>query len=155
MKISVALITVVLGYCGTVALAEEHSAHSTSSNQEAQLNQGKKWETDKPLRKGMEKISLLAKKNISAIHNEKLTPKAYVELGNEIKAQTDLIFKNCKLPPTADQELHKILFPILNSVTTFTGKGTNKEKHEAFVALLNSLAQYGSHFEHKNWSNPE
>lgn len=155
MKISVALITIILGYCGTAALAEEHSTHSTSSNQEAQLNQGKRWETDKPLRESMEKISLLAKKNMSAIHNEKQTQDAYAEMGNAIKKQTDLIFKNCKLPPAADQELHKILIPILNSVTIFTGKGTSREKHEAFVVLLNSLAQYGSHFEHKNWSNPE
>lgn len=155
MKIFLALITVILGYCGTVTLADEHSAHIANSHQEAQPNQRKKWETDKSLRKSMENISFLAKKNMSANQNEKLTPEAYVELGNEIKAQTDLIFKNCKLPPTADQELHKILFPILNSVTTFTGKGTNKEKHEAFFVLLNSLAQYGSHFEHKNWSNPE
>lgn len=139
-----------------IAYAEEHHHHEASNKQEIRLDvDGKKWATDEPLRRGMNQINVLAKESMTPIHSGQATDETYKKLGRALKKQTDAIFKNCKLAPAADQELHKILVPIVKAEDTFTGSGSLGEKHEAFMAVLQSLEQYGVYFAHEKWNSPK
>ena len=72
-----------------------HSEHSKSNNSQLKLDHGKKWATDLPLRQSMEEISQLMNNHLSLIHNGKMSDSAYKKLGQQLKTQTNNIFKNC------------------------------------------------------------
>jgi len=144
------MITILLSFSISL-LAEEHSHHDNLQKSELQLNHGKKWSTDLPLRQGMESINRIAKENSSEIHTGKFSNESYNKMGLAMKEQTDLIFKNCKLSPAADKELHKILIVILNSEKEFMDSAKTTNKQEAFDSLLKSLDLYDNYFQHSGW----
>lgn len=135
--------------------AGEHSHHSDAKNTEIQLDHGKKWATDISLRRAMKSLNDLARENLPAIHAGTFSDESYKKMGMAMVEQTNLIFKNCKLSPDADKELHKILINILNSEKVFMNKDQTVNKHDAFVSILNSLKLYGSYFQHDGWNSAE
>lgn len=51
-------------------LQHKHEGHAAS---ELSLNQGKKWQTDAPLRQGMQSINLAVQKAVPGFHHDTLT----------------------------------------------------------------------------------
>lgn len=145
------ILIIVLLSSGHSVLAGEHSHHSVTQNAEIQLDHGNKWATDIPLRQAMKYLNDLARKNLPAIHAGTFNDESYKKMGLAMTEQTNLIFKNCKLPPNADKELHKILIKILNSEKVFQNKDQTLSEHDAFDSFLKSLKLYGKYFQHDGW----
>lgn len=130
-----------------LALAQHvHDAHS-QQGQKLHLNNGKKWRTDQPLRKGMAGIRATAVDTIDKIHSGKATDATYdaavKTVGNELAG----IVQNCKLAPAADAQLHLVISDIMAASEAMEGKSKRQSRTDGAVALARALNAYGAHFE--------
>lgn len=134
-------VTIVLGVSLAAAPAaqakDEHAEHHHESGG-LRLNQGKKWETDEPLRNGM-----------TAIKEElrKLSPSSYEVTGGKVSDSVGEIFKSCKLAPEADAVLHEVLAKILRGASDMKAGTIAKRRHGA-QEVRKALAEYPRFFEH-------
>ncbi|NMM29161.1 MAG: hypothetical protein HHJ12_18260 [Glaciimonas sp.] len=130
------------------ALKHEHDA---AVHTQLELNAGKKWATDIPLRQAMNSIRTTVATTLPAAHAGKLTPKQYDAFGNDITAQITYIVQNCKLAPEADAQLHIIVGDIMNGIDTAAGKQPDQKRALGVVKVAQSLNSYGDYFDHAAW----
>lgn len=133
------------------ALAAEQHHHGHGAQAEAPqkltLNNGRKWKTDAPLRKGMEEIRNALEKAHGHGHHGEANPAKYVELGNKMESQIASIVMNCKLEPAADANLHVIIGELNAAADAF--KGANAaEAEEAMQRAATATRAYAKHFDH-------
>ncbi len=115
-----------------LAAGDAHG-HGAASGAELQLNQGKKWQTDEPLRRGMSHMRAALAKDLEAIHAGKASGAQYEALANKLTGEVAYVVANCKLDPKADAELHKVIAEVLAGAEAMQGKelavsGTSPEK---------------------------
>jgi hypothetical protein len=133
---------------GAPALAAEPHVHGDGVTVQLRLNNGKKWQTDDVLRRGMSEIRTAVAESLTPIHQNAFTPAQYGALAGRIQAQIDYVVGNCKLPEEADQQLHLVLEQIIDGVgemrvATRSDQGT--------VKIVRALAQYGEYFDDAGW----
>lgn len=131
--------------------SHRHDHEHGAAPAKLELNNGKKWATDAPLRKGMENI----RNSIDAVHHEvhenKLSAAKYGELAKKVHGEVEGIIAGCKLDPKADAQLHLVIADILEGVETMEGK-TKKVKRQAGALKVGSaLEKYAGHFDHPGW----
>ncbi len=134
---------------GALAQTDPHHDHHAAAEAPT-LKAGQRWETDGPLRKGMEEIKLLVEEALPKAHQGKYTPEEYAQLGKAVDTQVSAIFANCKLPPEADAALHGILIQIIDGSKTVkqpTGKRT-----PGLLKMMKAVNQYGATFNHPGWT---
>lgn len=112
-----------------------------------QLDHGKKWATDAPLRQGMSGIRAALVPALEPIHKNTLSAVRYGELAAAIEAQIDQVVKNCKLPDAADAQLHIVLAQILEGVEGMKGA----DRQVGAVKVVKALDVYGEHFDDAGW----
>lgn len=152
MKNFLLILTAFLTVSPALLSAEEKHDHGAApAVQELQLNNGKKWETDAPLRTGMSKLKDVVASRLDEIHNGKMTKAQYTELAAKITEQTEFIFKNCKLSPKADAQLHMILVPILDGTRAMKEAEPAAEREQGAVKVVKALSQYPKYFNHAGW----
>ena len=130
------------------AESEHDHGHHNSSNLKLTLNDGKKWPTDEALRVNMEAIHGHIKERLHKIHKNQMTSEDFKDMGSKIKKNVDLIFKNCKLEPAADEQLHIILSSVLSANSSLLGKASSEEKKKSVEAILGRYKDYVGHFDH-------
>lgn len=142
------LLVALLG--APLALAQEHShgEQGDDNRLELELNQGEKWTTDAPLRKGMEAIRADLNQQLDAIHNRQLSGPDYAVLADSVDVQVQYMFANCELPAAADAQLHVLLARIMQASEQMHGKD---HPREGAVNLVGALDAYADHFAHSNW----
>ncbi|MET0942830.1 MAG: hypothetical protein ABWY13_15865 [Mesorhizobium sp.] len=105
------IISMAIALClvlGAPAFAAEPHAHGNKAAAvHLRLDNGKKWQTDDVLRRGMSEIRTVLAESLTPIHENVFTPKQYDALAARIQAQIDYVVSNCKLPEKADQQLHR------------------------------------------------
>jgi len=115
-----------------------------------QLDNGKKWTTDVPLRQGMDAIRDAVAADHQAIHTNKETAAQYKALAGKVDGQIAYMVKNCKLAPEADAQLHLILADIIAGSALM--KGTDQAKRrEGAVKVVGALETYPQYFDHPAW----
>ena len=147
--------------CGTslaLALVTAHLQAQTHKHEPAgaavhkpQLNQGKKWATDEPLRKGMNEIRSLIIANDEAIHNGKLARDAYASLGSKVEEQVAYMVANCKLETKADENLHLVLADIILGADAMKGNEKKLSPRAGAGKIAAALNTYGRYFDHPGW----
>ena len=125
--------------------AHEHGSHGSLS---LELNQGEKWKTDAPLRKGMETIRSEMAGHLGQIHSDSLAGAEYLTLANKVQGQVQYMFANCELPPSADAQLHILLARMLEGVEQMRSESGQRQ---GAVQVVQALGAYGDHFEHSGW----
>ena len=136
MKLSTAIaFAAALALSGPVLAADEHHHHGTEGAKLV-LNQGKKWQTDAPLRQGMS--------NIRAAVASGTKPQA---LAGRVNAEVAYIVQNCKLPEDADAQLHRVIAELLAGADEMKGG----HAHEGAERVVKALNQYGRFFDHPGW----
>ena len=114
------------------------------------LDDGKRWQTDAPLRHGMTAIRDAVSADHPAIHANKQTAGQYKALAGKIDGQIAYIVQNCRLAPEADAQLHVILTDLIDGSDLM--KGTDKAKHrEGAVMIVGALEKYPQYFDHPGW----
>ena len=107
MRMKLIIIALALLVGGGLAFYHLHG-HGHGAEGGLQLNAGQKWQTDQPLREGMERIRglvIVASPTGSASDME--------ALANGIQQQVDYLIANCKLAPAADEALHVMIADLL------------------------------------------
>lgn len=129
-----------LAFAGPAAAAGEPHEHGHGAGEaKLVLDHGRKWQTDAPLRKGME--------NIRAVLATRQKPEALAELVN---AEVAYIVQNCKLPEDADAQLHLLIAEILAGADAMKGE----HPREGAERVARALDQYGTFFDHPGWRKP-
>lgn len=140
----------VLAAPATAFADEPKHGHGVTEIHKLSLNQGKKWATDEPLRKGMSEIRTLVEAQHAGIHKGTLKPAEYAALGEKIEAQVGYVVANCKLDPQADANLHVILEEVLGGVEAMQGK-EKKSLRAGGGKVVAALNDYGKYFDHPGW----
>ncbi len=133
----------------TLAAADRHD--HDASPQKMELNAGKKWQIDAPLRQGIDAIRTAAAKTLPAAHAGKATNADYDAFGKEVTAQITYIVQNCKLDPKADAQLHTIIGELIAGVEMAEGKQQGKRRSSGVVKVTQALNTYGKYFDHPGW----
>ena len=124
------------------ALAADGPFWHAHAAQEASLvlDQGRKWQTDAPLREGMAKIRAALEKG--AEHGA---------LAGAVKGEVGLIVQNCRLEPAADAQLHLVLIQVMAGAEAMEGKVEGESRHAGGQRIARALNAYGKHFYHPGW----
>ena len=112
-----------------------------------QLDNGKKWTTDAPLRRGMTTMRDAVAAQHAAIHANKATATQYQALAGRIDGQIGYIVQNCKLAPDADAQLHVILTDVIAGSDLMKGADPAKRRDGA-VMVVEALNKYPRYFDH-------
>ena len=96
----------------------------------------------------MNSIKSSIEANISPIHYKKFTDKQYQGLANEIKSHLMYLFENCKLPTAADEQLHILLFKVMQGSKQMSG---TVNQRAGAIEIIKALQQYPQFFDDKNW----
>lgn len=128
----------------------QHSEHH--AEKQIQLDQGKKWKTDGPLRQGMDEIRKLIADQYSEINKNKASSSTYLDLASKIESQIQLIFKNCKLSPKADAQLHILIVQMLDGVNRIKASNEPSKQRADLFKIVEAVNRYGDYFDHPNWT---
>jgi hypothetical protein len=134
---------------GAVLAAESHD-HGPSQAKLV-LNQGKKWPTDEPLRKGMANIRAAVAADLKAVHTGKETPVQYQALAAKVNNEVAYVVQNCKLDKDADEQLHIVIAQMLEGAEIMEGKQTGMRPRNGAERIVSALNEYGRHFDHAGW----
>lgn len=123
--------------------AQHHLADS-----QLQLNHGEKWQTDTPLRDGMQHIYDAAMKLAPAYHASKLTQADANSLATHISEQVQFMVSNCKLEPLADGTLHVLIGELFQGAEALK---TNPLATDGLPRIIRTLDTYPQYFDHPGW----
>lgn len=135
---------------GSVHAAEHGHAEEAHGPAKLQLNQGKKWETDAPLRQGMANLRASVGNKLEVIHKGRLSADEAKALGEKIDAELATIVAQCKLEPQADAMLHLVIADLMAASEVMQGKHKGKPIAAARKAV-GALNNYGRYFDDPQW----
>lgn len=150
---SVLLATYILAISATAhaaANAEEHHHSHGREPQKLQLNAGKKWATDAPLRQAMDGVNQAMANALPHIRRHDFGKTAYQALAKTVRGHVDYAVANCKLEPQADAMLHLVIGDLLAGAEAMEGEDIDS-RHEGAEKVLQALRSYGNHFQHPGW----
>jgi hypothetical protein len=135
------------------ALAAEQAHDHGVAGAALELNQGKKWQTDQPLRKGMSNMRAALAKDLKVIHANKASDAQYDALAAKLNGEVAYVVQNCKLEPKADAELHKVIAEVLGGAEAMQGKEAGVARRDGAVRAVKAINAYGKYFDHPGWRN--
>jgi hypothetical protein len=142
--------SVSIGMAAPAAAAEPHDHHHESAPGGLQLNQGRKWPTDAPLRQAMAAMRADLAGKLHAIHKGSLSREDYAALGRSIEGQIGAIVSQCKLEPKADAMLHIVIGDLAGAADVMQGKTPGSPAEAAHRAVM-AVNDYGKYFAHPGW----
>jgi len=104
------------------------------------LNQGNKWLVNPETQGGVEKMNTIIKA-FKADNN-----KDYNALGKKLAKQTSYIIKNCNMVGEPHDQLHVVLVPMLDEISTLKEAENNTEAEAALTRLEDLIKDYFVHF---------
>lgn len=152
-RILAACLVCSLGLSAALAPAGEPSQEHAAPGGIAalNLNAGRPWSTDPPLRQGMKAIRAAVARDLPAIHHGTETPEQYVALAATITGQVAYIVKNCKLEPAADAQLHRVIGELVAAAEIMRGTQANVARADGAARAVSALDAYGRYFAHPGW----
>lgn len=142
---------IALAFSAPAFASGGHSHDGHAAEAKLSLNQGKKWQTDEALRKGMENIRGALAADLKAIHNGKLKPEQYDALASKVNGEIAYVVQNCKLDKEADEQLHVVLAQLIEGVEALEGKHEGEPRRHGAERIAKALDAYSRHFEHPGW----
>ena len=140
-----------LGLAAGSLAADAHKHDHDAAPAKLELNNGKKWSTDEPLRQGMHNIRKLMDASLHDIHEGKLSAAKYGALAKKVNAEVGGIVANCKLAPKADAQLHLVIADIGEGVEAMEGKAKKVKRSAGAIKVWGALEKYGTYFDHPGW----
>lgn len=132
-------------------LAADHDAHGAAAKHKIELNAGKKWATDDPLRQAMMAIHASVDVTLPKAHLGKATTADYDAFSKDVNTQVAYIVQNCKLDPKADAQLHTVIADMLAGAEAAAGTQKGKGRAAGVVQIAQGLNTYGKYFDHAGW----
>lgn len=145
---SVVAVGLAIGATTASLAAAGHSNHGSGSGAELVLNNGAKWETDDPLRRGMNNIRSDVAAALPKIHGGVFGPADYVQLAEQLEGHIRYLTENCKLSPEADEQLHLVLAEVIEGADVMKAAADRQAGALKVVQVLNVYPEY---FNHPDW----
>lgn len=142
-------VAVLLVLVGREHFHESHS-HDHEGAAELSLNEGRKWETDEPLRTGMLRIHALMRPTVGAPAQGMDAGRAKA-IASGVRREVAYLIDNCKLAPKADAVLH-VLIADLQEGAEALEKEVSSSRGIALIGR--ALERYPEYFEHPDWPGP-
>lgn len=134
-------LAVSVAFAAPAFAAEDAHSHGHAAGEaKLVLNQGKKWQTDAPLRQGMESIRAALGKGMK-----------YEALAAKVTGEVAGIVQNCKLEPAADEQLHIVIAELMAGAEAMEGKVEGESRRAGAERVAKALNAYGEHFDHAGW----
>jgi hypothetical protein len=123
----------------------EHAQHGTMA---LELDHGRRWATDAPLREGMERIRAAVAKASRADAPGGLTPAQAQALAASVDEGIAFMVQHCHLEPKADASLHILLGRLSGAAAAVKA---NPGAADGLPRLREALAMYPRYFAHPGW----
>jgi hypothetical protein len=144
-------LAIALAFASTpAALASDSHSHGGNATPQVQLDHGKKWATDSPLREGMGILRAALAQNHPAIPQARLSAAQYQVLGATVEHHVARIVAGCRIAPEADANLHVIVAELVAAADAMQGRSAEAPARGAGRAVA-ALDQYARHFDHPGW----
>ena len=147
---SLALVVSATTHAAGNTEGHHHDGRGNINPQALQLNTGKKWATDAPLRQAMNDINQSMAKALPLIHKNQFGNGEYQALATTVSQKVAYTIEHCKLEPKADAMLHLVIGDLIAGAETMEGK-TADSRHDGAVRVLEALKAYGKYFQHPGW----
>jgi hypothetical protein len=134
-----------------IQAAAEHQHGQGAAPVKLQLDHGRKWKTDEPLRRGMTSIRETVHGAPAPLHRGTARPEAYAEVGNRVEADVGRIVKECKLPPEADAQLHLVIADVIAGADAMKGAKDAKAGRAGLIMVDGALKSYARYFDQPGW----
>ncbi|MBK9446027.1 MAG: hypothetical protein IPO00_08005 [Betaproteobacteria bacterium] len=125
----------------------EHGAATSTPAATLQLNAGRKWETDAPLRQAMASIRQEMAAALHDIHENRLSAKGYGKLAQKVETEVGNMIANCKLGTQADEQLHIVITDLLGGAERMAGKVKGAKRQNGAVQVIGALEKYATYFD--------
>lgn len=151
-----ALVLALVAISAAPAALTAHPAFAQHQHEEAggphtlQLDHGRKWATDAPLRQAMTAIRDAIAAQHEGIHADTADAAQYQALAAKIDEQIAYMVANCKLKPEADAQLHVILSDIIAGSDLMKG-GDKAQARKGAIKVVGALQKYPKYFRHPGW----
>lgn len=122
--------------------------HAEHGMVQLELDHGRLWATDAPLREGMERIRAAVAKARQAGAQRGLNAAQAKTLANAIEDGIAFMVQHCRLEPKADANLH-ILLERLSAAATVVK--ANPKAANGLTQMLEVLDAYPRYFNHPGW----
>jgi len=133
-----------LGHAGTSLAATSHDHGHGEGAPALQLDAGKRWATDAPLRQAMGTINNDMRQALPAIHEDRLPTARYGDLAETVRGQVAYMVENCKLSAEADAQLHLIIAQLLAGADAMSGAPA--DQRDGAVTVVGALGDYATYF---------
>jgi hypothetical protein len=126
-----------------------HHGHDNHAASALSLNNGEKWQTDVPLRQGMQSINDAAMNATTDFHHDALTKEDAEKLAKHITGQVDYLINNCQLEPQADATLHVLIGDLLGGADVLSKQPLS---NQGLPRIIQALQLYPDYFNHEDWN---
>jgi hypothetical protein len=132
------------------SVQNEHTDHGTLT---LELDNGRRWTTDAPLRAGMERIrDAVVTTNVESQHAGGLDEQKAERLAAVVENAIVYMISNCRLEPRADANLHMLLARLSGGAAAIRA---DPKPASGLALLIDALAVYPRYFEHAGWNPVE
>ena len=128
-----------------------HTAPGVAATSNLLLDNGRKWATDAPLRRGISAIRSVVAHAPQAAHGGTAKPAVYADLGRRVEAQVGRIVAECKLEPRADAMLHLVVADLVAGADAMKAAKTGAEGQAGLERVAVALNAYGDYFDDKGF----
>lgn len=135
--LSLILILIVTLSCKNATKAEEISV---ADNLELNLNNGEKWIANFETHKGVKIMDSIISDFKKGEHKD------YTHLGEKLSEQTSYIIKNCSMKGEPHDQLHVVLVPMLDKISTLKESNNNTKSSETLIELETLIKTYFNYF---------
>lgn len=145
LALALILAGFTLGHAGASLAATGHEhGHGEGAPPTLQLDAGKRWATDAPLRQAMGTINQRMQQALPAIHENRLPAVQYTELAAGIRDQVAYMVAHCKLSAEADAQLHLIISRLLAGADAMSGAPAGQRN--GAITVVGALDDYARYF---------
>lgn len=149
LLIIVLVLTTVLFSCSQIEekkneIEVESENHSHKEIEAIELNNGAKWKVDS------EMIIYIREMESSINHFAEIKQTElndFIELGDGLLKNIDLLTSNCTMQGKAHDELHKWLLPYIETVEKLNKSQNSEEAFRTFDELIASYKTFNTYFE--------
>lgn len=118
--------------------------HAEHAVKEIELDHGRRWATDAPLRAGMERIRAA----VETATAQDLDQAKAQALSASVEDGIAFMVRNCRLQPEADANLHVLLGRLAAAATAVKA---NPRAPDGLPRMLEAIEAYPRYFDHPGW----
>ncbi len=125
--------------------------YGTTASPQLQLDTGKKWSTDAPLRQSMDGIRAATAQLLPAVHANTVTTAQYDAYGDDVLTMVAYVIVNSNLSPPVSAQLHLVLRDIMGGISAVQGEHGELARPAGVSQIAEASNAYGQYFEHAGW----